>query len=53
MPNQARDISDMIKNLLQNKPKPGATHTTLFTPLTILTKDTMQPGSCWSLEPKK
>jgi ribose transport system substrate-binding protein len=53
VPSQARDISDMIKSLLQNKPKPGSTHTTLFTPLTILTKDTMTPGSCWTLEPKK
>ncbi len=49
---QARDISDMIKHLLQNRPKPGATHTTLFTPLTILTKDTMKPGSCWTLDGK-
>lgn len=53
VPSQARDISDMIKSLLENKPKPGSTHTTLFTPLTFLTKDTMKPGSCWSLEAKK
>ncbi|MBX6322797.1 MAG: sugar ABC transporter substrate-binding protein [Rhodospirillaceae bacterium] len=50
VPSQARDMADMIKHLLQNKPKPGGTHTTLFTPLTILTKDTMKPGSCWSLD---
>ena len=53
VPSQARDIADMIKKLLQNKPKPGTTHTTLFTPLTFLTKDNMQPASCWTLEPKK
>ena len=52
VPSQARDISDMIKSLLENKPKPGTTHTTLFTPLTILTKDTMKPGSCWTLDKK-
>lgn len=52
VPSQARDISDMIKSLLQNKPKPGSTHTTLFTPLTILTKDTMKPGACWTLDAK-
>lgn len=52
VPSQARDMADMIKSLLQNKPKPGETHTTLFTPLTILTKDTMKPGDCWSLDAK-
>ena len=50
---QARDIADMIKILLLTKPKPGATKSTLFTPLTFLTKDNMKPGSCWSLEAKK
>lgn len=53
VPDQARDISDIIKNLLENKPKPGSTHTTLFTPLTFLTKETMRPGSCWTLDTKK
>ncbi len=50
---QARDISDIVKYLLENKPKPGSTHTTLFTPLEFFTKDTMKPGQCWSLEAKK
>ncbi len=52
VPSQARDISNIIKTLLQNKPKPGETHTTLFTPLTILTKETMKPGACWTLDAK-
>ena len=50
---QARDMADLIKGLLQNAPKAGATHTTLFTPLTFLTKDTLKPGSCWAFEAKK
>lgn len=50
---QARDIANIVKYLLENKPKPGATHTTLFTPLEFFTKDTMRPGQCWALEAKK
>jgi ribose transport system substrate-binding protein len=53
VPGQARDIANMIKSLLQNKPQAGTTHTTLFTPLTFLTKETMRPGSCWTLEAEK
>ncbi len=53
VPGQARDMATMIKQLLQLKQAPGATKTTLFTPLTFLTKDNMTPSSCWSLAPKK
>lgn len=49
VPGQARDISDMIKLLFQNEPEPGAMQTTLFTQLEFLTKDNMEPGSCWKL----
>jgi len=49
VPGQARDMADMIKQLLQLKQKPGSMKTTLFTPLEFLTKDNMKPGSCWSL----
>jgi ribose transport system substrate-binding protein len=45
---QARDISSMVKQLLQNKPAPGATKTSLFSPLTFMTKDSLKPDSCWS-----
>lgn len=49
VPGQARDISNVIKQLLQGKPEPGAMKTTLFTQLEFLTKASMKPGSCWRL----
>ena len=52
VPGQARDMATMIKQLLQLKQPAGTTKTTLFTPLTFLTKDNMTPASCWTLPPK-
>jgi ABC-type sugar transport system substrate-binding protein len=52
VPGQARDMATMIKQLLQLKQPAGTTKTTLFTPLTFLTKDNMTPSSCWSLPAK-
>lgn len=52
VPGQARDMATMIKHLLQMKQPPGTTRTTLFTPLTFLTKANMTPASCWTLPPK-
>jgi ABC-type sugar transport system substrate-binding protein len=52
VPGQARDMATMIKYLLQMKQPPGASKTTLFTPLTFLTKDNMTPASCWDLPAK-
>ncbi|MDP2119033.1 MAG: sugar ABC transporter substrate-binding protein [Hoeflea sp.] len=49
VPGQARDMASMIKQMLQLKAEPGSMKTTLFTQLEFLTKDTMKPGSCWSL----
>jgi len=49
VPGQARDISNMIVQLLQLGTTPGSMKTTLFSPLTSLTKDTMKASSCWSL----
>ena len=49
VPGQARDMATMIKQMLQLKQAPGTTKTTLFTPLTFLTKENMTPSSCWSL----
>jgi ABC-type sugar transport system substrate-binding protein len=49
VPGQARDMADMIKQMLQLKQKPGSQKTTLFTPLDFVTKDNMKPSSCWSL----
>ena len=53
VPEQSRDITDMLKSLFQNKPPAGSTHTTLFTPLKYFTKDTLKPGACWAFEAKK
>ena len=50
MPGQARDISMMVMQLLQLAPEPGSMKTTLFSPLTFLTRETMTPGSCWTLD---
>ena len=49
VPGQARDISNVIKQLLQAEPEPGSMDATLFTQLELLTRDNMGPGSCWSL----
>jgi len=53
VPGQARDMATMIKQILQNKQKAGAVKTTLFSPLTFMTKDNINPGSCWTLAAKK
>ncbi|MEP9399035.1 sugar ABC transporter substrate-binding protein [Mesorhizobium sp. KR2-14] len=52
VPGQARDMATMIKHLLQQGQAPGSTRTTLFTPLTFLTKDNMTPASCWDMPEK-
>lgn len=49
VPGQARDMATMIKHLLQQGEKAGATKTTLFTPLVFLNKDNMTAASCWDL----
>lgn len=53
VPGQARDMASLIKQMLQLKQKPGATKTTLFTPLVFMTKDNIKPGSCWAMPAKK
>lgn len=51
---QARDINDVIKILLQQPPKPvGSTPIALYTPMKILSKDTLRPGACWTLDDMK
>lgn len=52
VPGQARDISSMVEQMLQLKQKPGAVKTTLFSPLTFMTKDNITPASCWALAKK-
>lgn len=46
---QARDLNSAIKVLLQAKLKPGSAPFALLSPLTMITKDTMSPTSCWAL----
>ncbi len=48
VPGQARDINAAIQTLLENKPKAGAMKTVLYTPLVVLTKDSVGPGACWT-----
>lgn len=52
VPGQARDMASMIKFLLQHGQAPGATRTTLFTPLDFLTKENMTAASCWDMPSK-
>lgn len=49
VPGQARDMATMIKQMLQLKQPAGTNKTTLFTPLTFLTKDNMTEASCWDM----
>ena len=47
---QARDLNALIRTMLQLKPKPGSQPVTLLSPLVKITKDSMNPTSCWSLK---
>lgn len=53
VPGQARDMANLIEQMLQLKQPAGTTKTTLFTPLNFLTKDNMTAASCWDLAAKK
>lgn len=53
VPGQARDLNSAIKILLQTKPAPGSAPFALYTPLKIITKDSMTPTSCWTLDEMK
>ena len=53
VPGQARDLNDSIKILLETKPKPGSAPFALYTPLKRLTKATLTPSSCWTLDELK
>lgn len=46
---QARDLNSAIKMLLQAKLKPGSAPFALISPLTMITKDSITPTSCWML----
>jgi ribose transport system substrate-binding protein len=47
---QGRDLVDAVDTLLQTTEKPGAQPFGLYTPLKILTKQTMTPASCWTIK---
>jgi len=48
---QARDLMMVVRALLQNPPaKPGSNPIALYTPLKVLDKENLRPGSCWNLE---
>ncbi|HVY19839.1 MAG TPA: sugar ABC transporter substrate-binding protein [Bauldia sp.] len=53
VPGQARDMANLIEQMLQLKQPAGTNKTTLFTPLTFLTKDNMSAASCWDMAAKK
>jgi ribose transport system substrate-binding protein len=51
---QARDINSVIKMLLQQPPNPvGSRPFALYTPIKVLTKETLRPGACWTLDDMK
>jgi ribose transport system substrate-binding protein len=50
---QGRDLNDAIKTILQTKPKPGSQPFALYTPMEIVTKENMQPGTCWTVDQLK
>lgn len=50
VPNQSRDVSTIIKFLLQSGLKPGQVKTWLYTPEHITTRADLKPGSCWNLK---
>ena len=47
---QGRVLNNTIRTVLEAKPKPGAAKVILYTPLDVLTKDNLQPSSCWTKE---
>ena len=53
VPGQARDLNAAVKVLLQTKPKPGSAPFALYTPLKRITKENLNPSSCWTLDELK
>ena len=51
VPGQVRDLNNVIKMYLQAKPTPpGGKPFALYTPLKVLTKETLRPDSCWTVD---
>jgi ribose transport system substrate-binding protein len=53
VPDQARDITNVMKMVLQTDAKPGTFHFSLFTPLTDINKANSGVGVCWDLQELK
>lgn len=49
VPGQGRDLNNLISIALQDKEKPGARKTTLYTPLREMNKETIKQSPCWSM----
>lgn len=47
---QARDLNNAIRMILQSNPKPGSLPFALVSPLVKITKEVMNPSSCWTLK---
>jgi ribose transport system substrate-binding protein len=47
---EAHQLATVIQNLLQVKPKPGSAPYGIYTENAILTKDTLRPSSCWTVD---
>jgi ribose transport system substrate-binding protein len=52
VPGQARDMANVIKQLLQLNQPAGSSKVTLFTQLDFLTNANMKPGACWDIPTK-
>jgi ribose transport system substrate-binding protein len=52
VPGQARDMANVIKQLLQLNEPAGSSKVTLFTQLDFLTNANMKPGACWDIPTK-
>lgn len=50
VPNQSRDVTTVIKFLMQSGIKPGSVKTWLYTPEHITTRADLKPGTCWNLK---
>jgi ABC-type sugar transport system substrate-binding protein len=50
VPRQGGDMNKDIRALLEKKPAAGAEKVTQITPIQVLSKETIKPGSCWSLK---
>ena len=50
VPRQGSEMNSDIRTLLATKPAAGSQKVSQITPIQVLTKETIGPGSCWSLK---